>query len=195
MANACVCLTQPYPEHLLNVEPGLVKLGDSLVEILGQLVSILNGHAPSLPKIGLHGMGAVAQQNDLTLGPLENRWPVKDVPPQHIRFWRGPAQQATLVLDSLGHLNCHHHNVALLFWTPGLARCIQRKNCIPFIEVLLEGFFRIFERTQPTPVVARLHREVRKLGSWGVCAKIGWRQAHELTQHDVCCWQCREGGQ
>lgn len=72
----------------------LIKLGDRFVEVLGQLVGIFDGHTPSLPQIGLHGMCTVAQQDDLPLGPLEHRGSVKDVTPQNISLWCSPASQS-----------------------------------------------------------------------------------------------------
>ena len=97
-----VCTRQvqlAYHKHLLNVEVGLIKSGDSLVEILGQLVGIFNGHAPALPQVGLHGMGTVPQQDNIALGPLEHRWSVIDVATQHIIFWSRPT-----------HSKCTLHN-------------------------------------------------------------------------------------
>ena len=50
-------------------------------QVFCQLVSILNSHAAALPQVGLHCMGAVPQQDDIVLGPLEDWRSVINVTP------------------------------------------------------------------------------------------------------------------
>ena len=79
-------------QHLLHVEPGLLERVPGFAEILGQLIGILNGHAPTLAQVGLHGVGAISQQSHIVLGPLKDWGAVKDVTAQHIRLWCCPAK-------------------------------------------------------------------------------------------------------
>ena len=88
---------ETHHQHLLYVEPGLLERVPGFAEILSQLVGIFNGHAPTLTQVGLHGMGAVAQQDHIVLGPLEDWGAVKDVTAQHIRLWCCPAKE-TIIL-------------------------------------------------------------------------------------------------
>jgi len=81
-----------YHQHLLHVEPGLLERVLGFAEILSQLIGIFNGHATALAQVGLHGMGAVSQQDHIVLGPLEDWGAVKDVTAQHIRLWCCPAK-------------------------------------------------------------------------------------------------------
>lgn len=83
--------SRSYHKDLFQVEPGLLKGLSVLVQVFGQLVGILNGHAASLAQIGLHCMSAVAQQNDILLGPLEDRRAIIDVTTQHISLRSCPA--------------------------------------------------------------------------------------------------------
>ena len=62
-------------EHQAHLEDALsihrsargLSLLSSLREVDCQLVAVLNGHAASLPQVGLHGVGAVAQQSNQAL--------------------------------------------------------------------------------------------------------------------------------
>lgn len=87
---------ETHHQHLLHVEPGLLERVPGFAEILSQLVGIFNGHAPTLTQVGLHGVGAVAQQDHIVLGPLEDWGTVKDVTAQHIGLWCCPAKESII---------------------------------------------------------------------------------------------------
>ena len=88
---------QAHHQDSLQIEPGLFEGRSFLGQVLCQLVGVLNGHAPSLTQVGLHGMGTVPQQDDIVLGPLEDRGAVEDVTTQHIRLRRCPAHSSRLL--------------------------------------------------------------------------------------------------
>ncbi len=83
-------------QHLLHIEPRLLERVRGFAEILSQLIGILNGHATPLTQVGLHGVGAVPQQDHIVLGPLEHWGAVKDVTAQHIRLWCCPAERGIM---------------------------------------------------------------------------------------------------
>lgn len=68
-----------YHKDSFQVEVGLLEVLGLKVQVLCQLEGVLNGHAAPLPQVGLHRMGAVPQQDDIALGPLEDRRAIKDI--------------------------------------------------------------------------------------------------------------------
>ena len=69
----------PYHKDPFQVEPGLLESLGIFVQVLCQLIGVLNGHAATLTQVGLHCVGAVTQQDDILLGPLEDWRPIVDV--------------------------------------------------------------------------------------------------------------------
>lgn len=70
-----------YHENSFQVEVGLLEVLGLKIQVLCQLEGVLNGHAATLPQVGLHCMGAVPQQNNIALGPLEDWRAIKDITP------------------------------------------------------------------------------------------------------------------
>ena len=65
-------------------------------QVLRQLIPVLNGHAPALPKVGLHRVRRVAQQGHPPGRPVEQGAAVEDVAAQDVGLGGGP--------DEVGHL-------------------------------------------------------------------------------------------
>mmetsp|Transcript_11485 Transcript_11485/g.20327 ORF Transcript_11485/g.20327 Transcript_11485/m.20327 type:complete len:237 (+) Transcript_11485:1642-2352(+) len=87
-------------EAALYVHPGTLLdcLAHYVNQVIRQLKCILNGHAPSLPKIRLHGVRRVSHEYHAPLSPAGHWGTIIDVAPKHVCLRSGLDQVHDIVV-------------------------------------------------------------------------------------------------